>query len=581
MNPNAEELTGETSGSTDKSYAAALAGMTSMDQDRASASDDDGFQPVRKRIRTSRETFQFLAPKEVSVVFTATKGSLGSVNPNKVHSALTNCCGPYISAKSRADSSLVVKVGSLSAAKKLLAIKDIVGVKVSAAGLGYLAAPKATIHDVDRIWSNEAIVEALQMQGVEEAWRLTRKDEEGKIHIRETVVLRFRSLPFPKTVEIAERKYEVKPYVAAPIRCMHCQRYAHVAKVCRREARCCKCGENHGEKDCRAEGPKCCNCQLTHRADFPDCPVRLKLYMDRKKQDYELFGLKFGPQSPQPKKKKAKRSGSSRPKKPSAQEKTQPPESSSNEALPERSRSSARDEAEKSVEAVPAAKKVSAKKPRKSKKGGKQKTNQNGPSKQPVVEETELNRQHFLKDSTPAPKNTAKKSKITLQELKKKTPKKRTSASGESSAESLAKKAAAPVRLDPVSQAVEASASSASAESRPEEAAATAVHQSVPRAEDAVGTSAVEAPEEMEIQSSLQGLQIENTVESTVESTPLAPVPTQSRQGAGGPDKVVFQLLFMILTLVSSLPGLSSEAAAVVESLKAVVTGLASAGPGQ
>lgn len=61
-----------------------------------------------------------------------------------------------------------------------------------------------------------------------------------------TVMLEFQEpvLP-PGRVKVGCMRFPVRPYVPPPLRCYKCQRYGHVAAVCKGKQRCPKCGGEH------------------------------------------------------------------------------------------------------------------------------------------------------------------------------------------------------------------------------------------------------------------------------------------------------------------------------------------------
>lgn len=63
-----------------------------------------------------------------------------------------------------------------------------------------------------------------------------------------------------------------------PIRCFNCQRFGHVASVCRSQKRCARCGNEDEEHPNQCNEPlKCCNCEGEHAAYSTQCP----LYIDQ------------------------------------------------------------------------------------------------------------------------------------------------------------------------------------------------------------------------------------------------------------------------------------------------------------
>lgn len=74
----------------------------------------------------------------------------------------------------------------------------------------------------------------------------------------------------PDKVYIGFVSYTVRPYIPPPRRCFKCQKYSHVAAVCKQ--RCARCGENHEYGNCeQGMHPKCCNCGGEHRARYGGC----------------------------------------------------------------------------------------------------------------------------------------------------------------------------------------------------------------------------------------------------------------------------------------------------------------------
>lgn len=61
------------------------------------------------------------------------------------------------------------------------------------------------------------------------------------------------------------------------MRCYKCQRFGHIAAVCRAKPRCAKCGGEHDYGKC-AEGTKikCCNCGGEHSAAYKGCEEHKK-----------------------------------------------------------------------------------------------------------------------------------------------------------------------------------------------------------------------------------------------------------------------------------------------------------------
>lgn len=73
--------------------------------------------------------------------------------------------------------------------------------------------------------------------------------------------------------------YNVRVYIPPPLRCFTCQRYGHVAAVCKGKIRCSNCGGEHKYGECE-EGAtqKCCNCGGEHSAAHGGCEVYKRMF---------------------------------------------------------------------------------------------------------------------------------------------------------------------------------------------------------------------------------------------------------------------------------------------------------------
>lgn len=85
------------------------------------------------------------------------------------------------------------------------------------------------------------------------------------------VLLTFQGKVLPEKVMLGYMCFTVKAYERPPLRCFKCQRFGHVAAVCRGKRRCGKCEEDHDFKDCKGH-VKFCNCGGSHKAGFRGCP---------------------------------------------------------------------------------------------------------------------------------------------------------------------------------------------------------------------------------------------------------------------------------------------------------------------
>lgn len=92
-----------------------------------------------------------------------------------------------------------------------------------------------------------------------------------------SVLITFDEERLPEKIFIGYMCYDVRPYVPPPLRCFKCQRFGHVAAVCKGKQRCGRCGGDHEYGKCD-EGAKlkCCNCGGEHSSAYRGCEASKK-----------------------------------------------------------------------------------------------------------------------------------------------------------------------------------------------------------------------------------------------------------------------------------------------------------------
>lgn len=109
---------------------------------------------------------------------------------------------------------------------------------------------------------------------VESLKRLIRTVEGPRVESM-SVLVEFRGPNRPERILIGCTGYPVRPYVRPPLRCYECQRYSHVAAVCKGSQGCSRCGGDHKFDECENVGvKKCCNSGGEHAVTFSGCEVR-------------------------------------------------------------------------------------------------------------------------------------------------------------------------------------------------------------------------------------------------------------------------------------------------------------------
>lgn len=104
-------------------------------------------------------------------------------------------------------------------------------------------------------------------------------------------IAKFKTTNVPSSLIYMGKHVYLEPFVQRVRRCQFCQRFSHLAKMCRTSSNllptCVRCGSNKPDHDaiiCKSSDPKCINCvrskfsniDISHEASSSDCPVYLR-----------------------------------------------------------------------------------------------------------------------------------------------------------------------------------------------------------------------------------------------------------------------------------------------------------------
>lgn len=189
---------------------------------------------------------------------------------------------------------LALDTRNAAATERFLKVSTVGGIAVRA----YEPRPKncgvGVIKEVPVDLSNSEILEALRQRvPVISARRLGEKSENVRIV--------FCTETTPEHVILGYTRYRVYEYHETPRQCTKCQRYGHVASVCRLSQRCPRCGGDHERSACATENLRCANCGRTHESTDSHCSVRQKekaIYRLKTSENIDYMAAKAALQKP-------------------------------------------------------------------------------------------------------------------------------------------------------------------------------------------------------------------------------------------------------------------------------------------
>lgn len=204
------------------------------------------------------------------------EGGVKKTDPLKLTKIIKAQIGEVKYAKVLGDGNLLIGCSSgkqIEKAKKMSSVGKVKVAKVVRVGGEKAESCKGIMAGVPLMVNIKEIVENLRMRNgsVKSAKRMTRGIDKKET---ESVLIEFDCKDLPKEVYFGYIKYNIREFITKPMRCYNCQEFGHVARGCKKQRRCARCGGDHDYGKC-GEGvkPKCCNCGGNHSVAFWGCEV--------------------------------------------------------------------------------------------------------------------------------------------------------------------------------------------------------------------------------------------------------------------------------------------------------------------
>ncbi len=178
--------------------------------------------------------------------------------------------GEVRSAKILRNGQLLVFCKSEEQLKKAVKMSKIHGKPVQCSKANDKKLVRGVITGIPVNVQTDAIIANIKHVKVCEAKRLKTK-RFGDICDSLSVMLTFEGETLPDKVFVGFMSYMVKLYIPPPLRCYKCQRFGHIAAVCKGKKRCSMCGRDHDYDECDKVRKQCCNCGGEHSAAYQGC----------------------------------------------------------------------------------------------------------------------------------------------------------------------------------------------------------------------------------------------------------------------------------------------------------------------
>ena len=197
--------------------------------------------------------------------------SPSSINPLKITKALHEAVGTVRVTPLRGGS-LIIECSNITQRDKLLGVNEMEGKKIKCIEWERKKLQLGVVTGVSTDLSCEDILRNVSGANVVKCRRLMYTREQVKKESL-SILLFFDEKVLPIRIRVGYMSFQVRPYIPPPLQCFQCQKFGHVAAICRGKKRCGKCGgEDHEYGQCQ-EGVsvKCCNCGGSHSAAYKGC----------------------------------------------------------------------------------------------------------------------------------------------------------------------------------------------------------------------------------------------------------------------------------------------------------------------
>lgn len=196
------------------------------------------------------------------------------IGPFKLAKAMGELVG-QVNACRKIKDGLLIHTINPTQSRKLLSTTTFLGFDVTVSPHRTRNTCRGVINHRDiKLCADDELIAGLAEYGVCAIRRLKRRNNEGTLVDTASAVLTFQRSRIPSEVKMGYEIVPVRPYVPAPMRCFHCQKFGHSATRCEKKDQpaICICGQARHDGVCSST-PVCPNCQDSHLATSKSCSV--------------------------------------------------------------------------------------------------------------------------------------------------------------------------------------------------------------------------------------------------------------------------------------------------------------------
>jgi len=157
--------------------------------------------------------------------------SPGSINPLKLTKVLHDAVGT-VDIKPLRDGSLMITCSDAKQRNDMIKMTNLGGKEIKCFVWGQKKTVQGVITGISTELTTEEILENVSGAKVVKARRLLYL-KNGTKQESLSILLQFQEEMLPTRVKVGFMSFQVRPYVPPPLRCFKCQRFGHVAAICR------------------------------------------------------------------------------------------------------------------------------------------------------------------------------------------------------------------------------------------------------------------------------------------------------------------------------------------------------------